>query len=274
MIQGFVGRPGAGKTYLMSDLAVAAARRGTVVYSNYGLAGSLHFESWQQLIGLRSALVCVDEVGLWFSSRDWKSLPWEVSSWMAQSRKHGVDVFWTAQSWEQVDVALRRLTSYVYLCRCWAGYLMTAVSFDPWSKKATGHLWRLRNKSVCDAYDTFRLVGNRDGGQGGGRGAAAAAAVDHLSGCMVRRIDLGRVRWQQASVADLLAGEPLVRFERGHWAWVPDEVLEAWRGWYETGWMVDDRALGQGGRDTEESPFVQPVKQGRAKGGLARVFGR
>ena len=128
MISGYVGLIGHGKTMLAVRESVALARRRrAILASNIGVTapgvevvrlsvGEDGLEGVPELLERarsegRGVVILADELGIITPARFWQSgmsieLMWAVS----QSRKLGADLIFTAQSEEQIDAFLRRLT--------------------------------------------------------------------------------------------------------------------------------------------------------------------
>lgn len=161
MIRGYFGLPGSGKTYSMTrDAAVEC--RGRRVYSNYhlevpGASEVVYLSRPQDLVRCHDGLVLLDEAGLWLPSFIWKRIPEELLWKLAQVRKCGLDLWYSAQSPARVVKVLRELTFEsvycekwfrVFLCRVRAGIDGALVS------------WRVLPLSIAVArrYDTKELV--------------------------------------------------------------------------------------------------------------------
>ena len=63
------------------------------------------------------ALFCIDEAGLIFNNRAWKTLDPTYLIKFAQSRKHGLDIFYTTQHFQNVEKRLRDITNIVVECQ-------------------------------------------------------------------------------------------------------------------------------------------------------------
>jgi len=72
---------------------------------------------WQKLsslVGLTGCDVFIDEIGIYFDSRLWAELPLAVRHWIAQCDKNGVNIYGTAQGFDQIDNSFRRLVTKLY----------------------------------------------------------------------------------------------------------------------------------------------------------------
>jgi hypothetical protein len=137
----------------------------------------------------------------------------EVASRLAQSRKQGVDLLYTAQAFQGVDAIIRRLTAVVHKCERW-GPLIRVRETDGTSGEYLCTHWTRLKPAVWELYDTYAIVGN-SAGEGGGLGAARlrAAAVEAVKllkrrDCLVVPRDGGPLR--RARFADLVGEAELV----------------------------------------------------------------
>lgn len=117
MIEGFIGRPGSGKTYTLTGHVLRAANSGRRVFCNYPIAhpNVWHFQP-QDFVYLPPGLIVVDEIHLWFSARMSLALPPSWWKLLSQTRKRGWDLYWSAQHESRVDRIIRDVTDYMWLC--------------------------------------------------------------------------------------------------------------------------------------------------------------
>jgi hypothetical protein len=177
-----VGIPGSGKTYSMTWLGLQAVRSGRPVWSNYrvdpvalrawlGVRGGREawgrWELWRawrdpaDLAGVRHGLLLFDEAHLWAFSRRWRELPTELLWWWTQSRKFGVDVYFSAQRLQSVDAALRELVAEVWWAkgRVWRWFRL--VRTDPHGadrRVRMGYVWVPWDPLAACVYDTAEVL--------------------------------------------------------------------------------------------------------------------
>lgn len=168
MIEGFIGRPGSGKSYALTRRVLMEAARGHRCFTNWDVAAE---NVWRfredQLLDLPPGKIFVDEAHLWFPARQALSLP---PSWMAmlsQTRKSGWDLYWCAQHESRVDRALRDVTSWMHLCTSWFSVnghplVFQQETYEPENFRRKGHRefskWFLFDEKVAAAYDTFERL--------------------------------------------------------------------------------------------------------------------
>jgi len=125
MIIGFIGLPGQGKSLGMVNNACRDLKDGKRVISNvpftdtiYGSKKSAEYrpDIKNVLMNERNCVVCIDEASIYLNSREWEKLPKEILMRFAQTRKFGVDIYYTSQGWMHTEKRLRDLTNFVIKC--------------------------------------------------------------------------------------------------------------------------------------------------------------
>lgn len=256
MIEAYCGRPGAGKTYSMVARALKQVGK-RPIFSNMAVDWAQPINCWEELVGCSNGLVLIDEAPLWFDARQFNKLPFEVRSFFAQSRKQGIDMWFTAQSFEGVDVALRRLCAIIWQCQRYGPYVFSTGN-DPDVSSGKGRVFARRivriKKAICERYDTFQVVADGEG-RGGSVGAAGLAQVRMLMKYIwVRDETLGQVRYSQASSDDLLSGEELIECVPGRpWRMVD----QARRRYIESALLGNNDAAGG---SSVANPFLEYVE--------------
>jgi hypothetical protein len=184
-IYAVVGVPGSGKTYSMVYMGLRAVAEGKRVWSNFGVdreamyrwlrlrCGMSRMEAekalarWQywsapeELVGVRIGLLLFDEAHLWAFSRRWKELPVELVWWWTQSRKMGVDVYFSAQRWQSVDAALRDLCAEVWYAKGRLLWWFRLVRTDPHGadrRMRMGYVWVRWDPLAACVYDTMEVL--------------------------------------------------------------------------------------------------------------------
>lgn len=118
MIRTFFGSPGAGKTTLAVKMAINNRKKYDGVYLNFDhkIDGGYICE----LDGLGEwtfpdhSYIAIDEAGIEYNSRAYKALPKPAIAWFKKHRHYRCDVDVFSQSWEDMDVTLRRLTTELW----------------------------------------------------------------------------------------------------------------------------------------------------------------
>ncbi|MCB2216115.1 zonular occludens toxin domain-containing protein [Desulfofustis glycolicus] len=144
MIFGYTGTPGSGKTYEAVVLILQNLSKGRVVFTNInGLEKPECREAIKAVCGLSElaitrqlqilepdqiedfwmhvipgAMIVIDEVQKYFSSRDWQmEKNKRFGYWASTHRHHGFDVVLITQNAERVDAAVRSLWEWNYVFR-------------------------------------------------------------------------------------------------------------------------------------------------------------
>ncbi len=168
MITAYVGLPGAGKTYGLVLEALKALQDDRDVYSNFYIdkEGITKISGFRDLLRIRNGVVILDELNLWFPSRLWNKIPPEILSLWAQSRKRGLDVFYSSQHLDRVDKVIREITNYVVRSNSinFFGlqfFLYSTYQPEDWDKVKRSTLKRrvVRfRKDIASLYDTYQII--------------------------------------------------------------------------------------------------------------------
>lgn len=163
MIRGYFGLPGSGKTYQMTR-DIQNEGRGKTVYTNYHVQipsakEVIYISRPEEMINARDGIMLIDEAGLWLPSFIWKRIPEKLIWKLAQVRKSGLDLWYSAQEPARVVKVLREITFEsvhtekffrFFLCRIHAGA----------TKKDDLISWRIvyLNPRIANLYDTMEEV--------------------------------------------------------------------------------------------------------------------
>ncbi len=111
MIEAYLGLPGSGKSYAINYRAINALKKGKNVYTNFPVDGAykLTLEMMKEAEFPPDTLLCIDEAGAYFSSRNWSEFPTEVYQLFSQHRKMNMDMLIAVQAIARVDLAIREL---------------------------------------------------------------------------------------------------------------------------------------------------------------------
>ena len=220
MIEGYFGRPGAGKTYSVVERCLRL--RGKVrLYSNMeGCSEWMEYiETPADVKKVKDGLLVLDELPMWYASRSYRENPADELKVFAQSRKRAVHMLYTAQNPQQVDASIRRLTSCAYDNRRYGPFVVCTV-VDPQSGERFGFRVLKVQAKVFSAYDTFELIQTR-----GELGQAAEVVPLEIQrarslvarGCFTESEVCGRVQWSPATLENVLAGHRVLEYWEGEW---------------------------------------------------------
>ena len=113
VIVGIIGELGTGKTLTLTYMAEAKFRRkGIKVFANYGYKNRHKFIKKPDMLDtIKNGCVALDEVWLWMDSRNFATKGNKViGKILLKSRRRGLDIMYTAQSFDQVEKRLRNVT--------------------------------------------------------------------------------------------------------------------------------------------------------------------
>lgn len=131
----FFGLPGAGKTTVLTSLALKYARpfsKYRNVYHNVRslcVPGSTYIDN--ECIGkynLNDSLILIDEAQLFADNRDYAKFPKYLKEFFFGHRHDRVDIFLFSQQWDATDKKIRSITDNVY-------YIYKGKIFGHWFSK-------------------------------------------------------------------------------------------------------------------------------------------
>lgn len=111
-----IGKKGSGKTTLLTKYAIQHKSKGWTVYSNFPCPGCFGYDP--KLLGKLhfppKSLVLLDEIGLVFNNRDFKSFSKEAINFFKLQRHYGVKVVACSQA-DDYDKVIRNLVDNLFL---------------------------------------------------------------------------------------------------------------------------------------------------------------
>lgn len=121
------GKKGSGKTTFLAKTAYQYLRKGYPVFSTEKIPGVIRFDV--EKIGYmtfpENAVILIDEVGMIWDNRNFKTFKPEVRDYFKYQRHEKHIVYLFSQTFD-IDIKLRNLTDCMYLCTCKFGWLSIA----------------------------------------------------------------------------------------------------------------------------------------------------
>lgn len=116
----YFGKKGSGKSTTITKLAMKYKKKGWNVYSTVPVPGCYGFDPSQigQLMFPPESAIFIDEVGMIFDNRNFKSFREDTRDWFKLQRHYHCCVHMFSQSYD-VDKKLRDLTDYCFLVTNW-----------------------------------------------------------------------------------------------------------------------------------------------------------
>lgn len=115
----YFGVPGSGKTTNAARIVLNNLKKGVTTFSNVPIKGAVLYDT--NIIGkydISDGDMIIDEAGIHYNSRKYKSLPQEQIEWFKLSRHYGIrNIHIFSQSYEDMDVTLRRLADEIYVVK-------------------------------------------------------------------------------------------------------------------------------------------------------------
>ena len=142
------GSPRAGKSTYIAHLAYKNYGK-RPVYCNFDCAYSYKF-SLSQLGYVQfppGSLILIDEAGIEYNNRNYKDFPKHVIEFLKLHGHYKVDIMFFSQSWEDVDITIRRLAVNLYYLR----------KLGPWTLIRHVNSYVLIDKQTHQIVDGFRF---------------------------------------------------------------------------------------------------------------------
>jgi hypothetical protein len=115
----YFGVPGSGKTTLAALHARKALKRGETVYSNVPIIGTRQYIPYKDfgVHMMEDCLILLDEASLEFNNRDYGKFPKTAREFFKLHRHYGATVEVYSQSYEDMDITIRRLATKFVLVK-------------------------------------------------------------------------------------------------------------------------------------------------------------
>lgn len=115
----YFGTPGSGKSTLAAKLTRDAWKKGIPTYSNVPITGAYQLNPIDDLghFMIQNAQIIIDEAGIEYNNRSFKSMPKENIRWLKLHRHYKCSVNVFSQSYEDMDITFRRLATRYYLMK-------------------------------------------------------------------------------------------------------------------------------------------------------------
>lgn len=117
MFDVYFGAPGSGKSTMACRLARQALKKGITVFSNVEIIGCLELDPRSDIgkYDISNGLVIIDEAGIEYNNREFKSFSQSQNKWFKLYRHAHCDIVIFSQSFEDMDKKLRLLANRYFL---------------------------------------------------------------------------------------------------------------------------------------------------------------
>lgn len=148
----YFGAPGAGKTTHAAMIVARNEKKGIPTFSNVYIQGAYEYDANKDLgvYWIGNCDLIIDEAGIDFNSRKYKSLSQEIIGYLKKYRHFRVrDVYVYSQAPDDMDITLRRLSTEFYLLR---RSIIPCLSYTRRIKRDIGRIDDL-TKQLTDGYE-------------------------------------------------------------------------------------------------------------------------
>lgn len=152
MITVYFGSPGAGKTTMAVRRILKEKKHYLGTFANFACTcadvDNVSLEGLGQWTFPRGSLIEIDEAGIEYNNRKFKTLSQDTIKWFKLHRHYACDVDIWSQSWEDMDITLRRLADRLYYIKRVGPFTMIRRVY----KRVTV------NKETEQIIDGYRMV--------------------------------------------------------------------------------------------------------------------
>ena len=115
----YFGLPGAGKTTLCAAFTKSAFKKNVPTYTNVPVAGAYQIDPVEDLgaYDIQNSQILIDEAGIVWNNRDFGKFPKRIIEWLKLHRHYKCSVKVFSQSYNDMDITVRRLAYNFYLVK-------------------------------------------------------------------------------------------------------------------------------------------------------------
>lgn len=121
MITVFFGSPGSGKTTLACREIAKSQKKYNATFANFGCkcatVDDISLEGLGKWTFPLGSYIAIDEAGIEYNNRKFKTLDQNTIKWFKLHRHYRCDVSVWSQSWDDMDITIRRLADRLYYVR-------------------------------------------------------------------------------------------------------------------------------------------------------------
>lgn len=151
----YFGIPGSGKTTLAALFSKKYQKKGIKVYSNVNIKGNYILSPIIDLgtYEIKDSLVIIDEAGLEFDNRNFKSYPKNCNFFFKYHRHYNCDIIVLSQDLD-VDIKIRKLADHYYLLK--KSFIPFFIKRQTIKKKID-----INDKGEIVDFHYFQFLGNK-----------------------------------------------------------------------------------------------------------------
>jgi hypothetical protein len=160
VLMAICGNLGAGKTLSLTYLAWRNYRKGLKIYSNYELSFPYEpINNINDVLNMNDGFFAGDELWHWLDSRASMSKKNSViGNFLLTSRKRGVNFAFTAQSFGQIDIRIRRVCDFLALPQMNANETVCRLIIFTYPSLTPIRTYKFRTAPIFDLYNTNEVI--------------------------------------------------------------------------------------------------------------------
>ena len=160
VLMAICGNLGAGKTLSLTYLAWRNMKKGLKVYSNYELKFPyVPIKTVDDVLGMKDGFFAGDELWHWLDSRASMSKKNQViGNFLLTSRKKGVNFAFTAQSFGQIDIRIRRVCDFLAMPQLNVQETICRLLIFSYPSLSLIKAYKFKTQPIFDLYNTNEVV--------------------------------------------------------------------------------------------------------------------
>jgi len=169
MVYIYTGLPGSGKTYWLTKLGLDKMTAGVHCWFNWPIDVNEqqkefyhYWENIDETLNAQRGTIFIDEIWLYFNSREWEKFDKRWLYKILQHRKDGLDIVGAVQNIKRMDTVLREITGRYYeLVKIGRLIIIYEFNVDEANKKTRKSLstsFHWLNMGIAKRYDTFLKI--------------------------------------------------------------------------------------------------------------------
>lgn len=148
------------KTLALTYLAWRNYRKGLKVYSNYELKlPYTPIKTVKDILGMKDGFFAGDELWSWIDCRaSMQKKNMVVGNFLLTSRKRDVNFAFTAQSFQQIDIRIRRVCDFLAVPHLTVDEKICRLLIFSYPSLSPIRTYKFRTQPIFDLYDTREVV--------------------------------------------------------------------------------------------------------------------
>ncbi len=160
VLMGIIGNLGAGKTLALTYLAWRNYRKGLRVYANYDIKiPYTPIRTVRDILAMQDGFFAGDELWSWIDCRaSMQKKNMVIGNFLLTSRKRDVNFAFTAQSFNQIDIRIRRVCDFLAVPHLTIDEKICRLLVFSYPSLTPIKTYKFRTQPIFDLFDTKEVI--------------------------------------------------------------------------------------------------------------------